>query len=45
MHQINQSEQYLDEYWSHLPRLELEAKYDVKELEALPDDTAKVISD
>jgi hypothetical protein len=45
MHQIDQSEQYLDEYRSHLPRLKSEAEYDAKELETLPDDTAKIISD
>jgi hypothetical protein len=45
LHQIDISKQYLDEYRSHLARLKTEAEFDGEELELLPDDTAKVISD
>jgi hypothetical protein len=45
LHQIDVSKQYLDEYRSHLARLKTEAEFDAEEMEALPDDTAKVVSD
>ena len=45
LHQIDVCEQYLDEYRSHLARLKTDSEYDVEEIESLPDDTAKVISD
>ena len=45
LHQIDVSKQYLDEYRSHLARLKTEAEFDAIELETLPDDTAKVVSD
>jgi hypothetical protein len=45
LHQIDVCCQYLDEYRSHLARLKTESEYDASELESLPDDTAKVISD
>lgn len=43
--QIDQCRSYLDEYRSHLVRLKTEEEFDQAEMDSLPDDTAKVISD
>ena len=43
--QIDTAEKYLTEYRSHLARLKTESENDTEELETLPDDTAKVITD
>jgi hypothetical protein len=44
LHQIDVCWQYLGEYQSHLACLKTKSEYDAAELELLPDDTVKVIS-
>jgi hypothetical protein len=45
LNQIDVPKQYLDEYRSHVARLKIEPESDGEEMEPLPDDTAKVVSD